>query len=71
MHMLRAALYPTTSEREEIVVSVLCSDLDEVVHLNWTRRDHTTAGTMTCVCGERFIVQPPHSGHAERSATAH
>jgi hypothetical protein len=56
MNVLRAAMYPTDSELEEVVVTTLCPSLGEVVHLNWTRRDPLDAQALQCVCGQSFRI---------------
>ena len=56
MHALRAAMYPTRSERQEVLATVLCCALDEVVHLNWTRRDPADPTRLQCICGESVAL---------------
>ena len=52
MRRLREALYPTDEEHEDVLVTALCSGLDEVVHLNWRHAHPHRPGVVVCICGE-------------------
>ena len=56
MRRLREALYPTTDEHEDVLVTALCSVLDEVVHLNWRQVHPHRPGVAVCICGEHIAI---------------
>lgn len=58
MHRLRSVLYPNTDEKQAVLVTALCSVLDEVVHLNASHRVMGRSNDFTCVCGEVVSVSP-------------
>ena len=57
MHMLRVAMYPRDDEKEEALVTTLCTSLDEIVYLSWTRRVLGEPDLLRCVCGETFSTR--------------
>lgn len=54
MHRIREVIYPNSIESGEVLVTTLCTSLDEVVHLNWRHRSPDRPGEFVCVCGERL-----------------
>lgn len=51
MRRLREALYPTPAEEHSVVLSVMCTTLDEVVHLGPSHRSANRPGNLLCPCG--------------------
>jgi hypothetical protein len=56
MRRLREALYPTAEEHEDVLVTALCTTLDEVVHLSWQHVHPHRPGAAVCVCGELIAI---------------
>ena len=56
MRRLREGLYPTDEENEDVLVTALCSALDEVVHLNWRHVHPHRPGVAVCICGEFIAI---------------
>ena len=52
MYRLRSVLYPNNDAKQAVLVTALCSILDEVVHLNASHRVAGHPSDLRCVCGE-------------------